>query len=77
MALEAYADGKLLSGLEGHAAKLVINNPKKLNALSLDMWQAGAEAMARYAENIIGSRTRATTSSPRRDRSTANANSNA
>ncbi len=51
MVLQEYADGKLLCGLEGRAAKLVINNPEKLNALSLDMWKSGAEAMLRYAED--------------------------
>ena len=51
MALQEYAVGKLLCGLDGHAAKLVINNPKRLNALSLDMWQAGGDALSRYAED--------------------------
>src|SRR5713226_418961 len=39
-AVMARADNKMLSRKEGHVGYLTYNNPEKLNAVSLDMWEA-------------------------------------
>ncbi len=51
MALEEFAGGKILGDLDGSVGHLVINNPDRLNALSLDMWEAGAELVERLAQD--------------------------
>ena len=40
MELTAGADGRILAGHSEGIGRLVINNPERRNALSLDMWQA-------------------------------------
>lgn len=39
------ADGKILSGVQDNVGYLVINNPERYNAMSLEMWEAAAEAI--------------------------------
>ena len=43
--LTAKAEGKILSGVQDQIGYLVINNPERYNAMSLEMWEAGAEAI--------------------------------
>jgi enoyl-CoA hydratase/carnithine racemase len=45
----AHADGKLLAGIVDRVGHLVINNPERHNAISLAMYRAGAEEVARMA----------------------------
>ena len=40
--LAAHADGKLLAGVVDRVGHVVINNPERHNAISLDMYRAGA-----------------------------------
>lgn len=49
--LAASAEGKILSGVEGRIGFLVINNPQRHNAVSLEMWDAAGEAVARMADD--------------------------
>ena len=47
--LDSYADGRILAGRVDGTGHVVINNPERLNALSQEMYEAGAgvfEAMA-------------------------------
>lgn len=43
--LTANADGKILSGVQDNVGYLVINNPARYNAMSLEMWEAAAAAI--------------------------------
>lgn len=47
--LTAHADGKIQTGVVDGAGYLVINNPARHNAISLDMWAAAAKAVAEMA----------------------------
>ena len=47
--LTAHADGKLLAGVVDRVGHVVINNPERHNAISLDMYRAGAAEVARMA----------------------------
>ena len=47
--LHELADGRILAGAEGGIARLVFNNPEKRNAVSLAMWEAASDALARFA----------------------------
>ena len=40
---------KLIAKKDGGVGWLIFNNPEKLNAISLEMWEAALEAMADYA----------------------------
>ena len=53
--LTAHADGKLLAGVVDRVGHVVINNPERDNAISLDMSRAGAADVARMAghEEIV------------------------
>jgi enoyl-CoA hydratase len=42
----AYADGKILQQVMDGVGTITFNNPDKRNAMSLDMWEALAEALA-------------------------------
>ena len=44
--LSEYADGMLLAGTVDRIGYLVINNPQRHNAISLDMWAAATEVLA-------------------------------
>ena len=44
--LTAHADGKLLAGVVDRVGHVVINNPERHNAISLDMYRAGAAEVA-------------------------------
>jgi len=44
--LKEYADGKILAGTQANVGRLVINNPARHNAISLDMWEAAATVIA-------------------------------
>ncbi|MFN0263719.1 enoyl-CoA hydratase [Tepidamorphus sp. 3E244] len=46
MELKDHADGKIRCGRIGPVGHLVINNPERRNALSLNMWRACAEVLA-------------------------------
>lgn len=43
--LTAYADGMLLAGTVDRIGYLVINNPQRHNAISLDMWSAATDVL--------------------------------
>ena len=43
--LTAHAEGKILSGVQDQVGYLVINNPERHNAMSLEMWEASAAAI--------------------------------
>lgn len=43
--LKEYADGLLLAGTVDRVGYLVINNPKRHNAISLDMWTAATQVL--------------------------------
>lgn len=43
--LTAHAEGKILSGVQDQVGYLVINNPERHNAMSLEMWEAAAAAI--------------------------------
>lgn len=47
--LTAYAEGKILAGVQGQVGRLVFNNPERHNAVSLEMWQGATEAVERMA----------------------------
>jgi len=47
--LTSHADGKLLTGIVERVGHVVINNPERHNAISLAMYRAGAEEVARMA----------------------------
>ena len=49
--LTAHADGKLLAGVVDRVGHVVINNPERHNAISLDMYRAGAAEAARMADD--------------------------
>ena len=49
--LTAHADGKLLAGVVDRVGHVVINNPERHNAISLDMYRAGAAEVARMADD--------------------------
>ncbi|OED37841.1 enoyl-CoA hydratase [Chromatiales bacterium (ex Bugula neritina AB1)] len=44
--LDRHADGKILAGRADQIGYLVINNIERHNAISLDMWEAAADAVA-------------------------------
>jgi enoyl-CoA hydratase/carnithine racemase len=43
------ASEKLIATKEGGVARIVFNNPERLNAISLEMWEAALEAMADFS----------------------------
>jgi len=47
--LNEYADGKILAGTHAHVGRLVVNNPARHNAISLEMWDAAASVIAEMA----------------------------
>ncbi|MDG2406400.1 MAG: enoyl-CoA hydratase/isomerase family protein, partial [Paracoccaceae bacterium] len=47
--LAEYADGKILSGVLDNVGYLVINNPARHNAISMNMYQAAAERVTEMA----------------------------
>ena len=49
MALNEIAGGKILGGREGAVGRLILNNPERHNALSLDMWEGGADLVEEMA----------------------------
>ena len=49
--LTAHADGKLLAGVVDRVGHVVINNPERHNAISLDMYRAGAAEVVRMAND--------------------------
>lgn len=49
--LKPGAGGRILSGRSGGIGMLVINNPERRNALSLDMWQHAGEALEELAQD--------------------------
>lgn len=49
MALNEIADGKILGGREGAVGRLILNNPERHNALSLAMWEGGADLVEQMA----------------------------
>ena len=49
--LAAQAEGKILSGVVANVGHVVINNPERHNAISLDMYQAAAERVNEMAED--------------------------
>ena len=49
--LTAHADGKLLAGVVDRVGHVVINNPERHNAISLDMYRTGAAEVARMADD--------------------------
>jgi len=49
--LTTNAEGKILSGVQSQIGYLVINNPERYNAMSLEMWEAAAEAIDAMAVN--------------------------
>ncbi len=49
--LNEHAEGKILSGVEDQVGYLVINNPERHNAMSLEMWEAAAEAIDSMADD--------------------------
>lgn len=49
MALKEIADGKILGGREGQVGRLILNNPERHNALSLAMWEGGADLVEEMA----------------------------
>ncbi len=51
MALTEIAGGKILGGREGAVGRLVLNNPERHNALSLAMWEGGADLVEQMAED--------------------------
>ncbi len=51
MELTAGADGRILAGQSEGIGRLVINNPERRNALSLDMWQAAGGAVDALARD--------------------------
>jgi enoyl-CoA hydratase len=44
-------DDRIIGREDGPVGHVVINNPAKLNAVSLDMWEAAHALLTRYAEN--------------------------
>ena len=50
--LNSHAEGKILAGVQDHIGYLVINNPERRNAMSLEMWEAAAEAIDSMANDI-------------------------
>ncbi len=51
MALTEIAGGKILGGRDGAVGRLVLNNPERHNALSLAMWEGGADLVEQMAED--------------------------
>ncbi len=49
MTLSEIAGGKILGGREGAVGRLILNNPERHNALSLDMWEGGADLVEQMA----------------------------
>jgi len=49
MVLNEYADGKILAGTHAHVGRVVINNPERHNAISLEMWDAATSVIAEMA----------------------------
>ena len=47
--LTEYAEGKILSGVLDNVGYLVINNPARHNAISMEMYQAAAERVSEMA----------------------------
>ena len=47
--LTEYAEGKILTGVVENVGHVVINNPERHNAISLEMYQAAAEQVAQMA----------------------------
>ena len=45
------ATDKILSRKDGPIGHLIFNNPERRNAVSLDMWEAAAQALDRFAED--------------------------
>ena len=45
------ATDKILSRKEGPIGHLIFNNPERRNAVSLDMWEAAAQVLDRFAED--------------------------
>src|SRR5271155_4610432 len=44
---------KILSGIDGAVATLTFNNPERHNAMSLEMWQATADALETLAADPL------------------------
>jgi enoyl-CoA hydratase/carnithine racemase len=42
---------KILARVEGRVARLIFNNPERLNAVSLQMWETVANVLAEFAED--------------------------
>ena len=42
---------QIIARIDGAVAKLIVNNPAKRNAVSLEMWQVIDEALERYADD--------------------------
>ena len=51
MSLTPAADGKLLGGRIGPVGHLVINNPERRNAISLDMWRHASRILQELADD--------------------------
>lgn len=49
--LKDYADGKIRAGTLDRVGYLVINNPSRHNAISLDMWDAAGEVVRSMADD--------------------------
>ena len=43
--------GQILTRMEGRVGYLVVNNPKRHNAVSLAMWERAAEVLGEFAQN--------------------------
>jgi len=50
--LKKHAEGKILAGVEDGIGHLVINNPERHNAISLEMYRAAASEVGRMAEDF-------------------------
>lgn len=50
--LKEYADGLVLAGTVDRVGYLVINNPQRHNAISLDMWSAATQVLSDMAGDI-------------------------
>jgi enoyl-CoA hydratase/carnithine racemase len=49
--LESLAGGRIRAGTVDQVGHIVINNPERLNAIGLDMWEAATEAAEKMADD--------------------------
>ena len=42
---------KILAHNDGPVGRIILNNPERRNAISLDMWQGISEAFDQFSEN--------------------------